>query len=96
MSTFLTKPKRVRTTIDLSPALLARAQNLADQGVARSRNALIVAALEHFLDHLERETIDAQFAAMADDVDYHALNLTLAKEFAASDWEALELDGAKQ
>lgn len=96
MSTLLTKPKRVRTTIDLPPALLARTQNLVDKGAVRSRNALIIAALEHFLDYLERQAIDAQFATMADDKDYHSLNLTLTEEFAASDWETLELDKVEQ
>ncbi len=91
MSTILTKPKRVRTTVDLPPALLTRAQRIVDEGMVRSRNALMIAALEHFLDYLERQAIDAQFAAMADDEDYRALNLTLAEEFAASDWEAFEL-----
>jgi len=64
---------------------------MVDIGLARSRNALIVAALEHFLEHLERQLIDAQFAAMAEDEAYHALNLSLADEFAESDWEALTL-----
>ena len=94
MSTLLTKPKRVRTTVDLPPSLLARAQRFVDEGVARSRNALITAALGYFLDYLERQAIDAQFAAMADDEDYHALNLALAEEFAASDWEVSELGEA--
>jgi len=56
----------------------------------------MIAALEHFLDYLERQAIDAQFAAMADDGDYHALNLALAEEFAASGWEAFELGEAEQ
>lgn len=94
MSTLLTKPKRVRTTVDLPPALLTRAQHFIDEGVVRSRNALIIAALEYFLDHLERRVIDAQFAAMADDEDYRALSLALADEFAVSDWEAFELGEA--
>ena len=96
MSALLTKLKRVRTTVDLPPALLARAQHFVDEDVVRSRNALIIAALEYFLDHLERQAIDTQFAAMADDEDYRRLNLTLVEEFAASDWEALELDEGKQ
>lgn len=96
MSTFSAKPKRVRTTIDLPPVLLARAQRLVDENRVRSRNALITTALEYFLDHLEREAIDAQFAAMADDEEYRTLNLALAEEFASSDWEALEMNEANQ
>jgi len=96
MPTLLTKQKRVRATVDLPPALLARTQRFVDEQVVHSRNALIIAALEYFLDHLERETIDAQFAAMANDEEYRTLNLALAEEFASSDWEALEMNEAKQ
>jgi len=81
----------VRTTTSLPSDLVERAQRMVDVGLARSRNALIVAALEHFVEHLERQVIDAQFAAMADDEAYHTLNLDLADEFAESDWEALVL-----
>ena len=35
------------------------------------------------------EFIDTQFTPMADDKAYWVLNLTLADEFAESDWEAL-------
>jgi len=80
----------VRTTINLPSGLVERAQRLVDMGLVQSRNALILAALEHFVEHLERQVIDAQFAAMADDEAYHTLNLDLADEFAKSDWEALE------
>ncbi|MFQ5857310.1 MAG: ribbon-helix-helix domain-containing protein [Anaerolineae bacterium] len=81
----------VRTTVSLPSSLVERTQRLVDIGLARSRNALIVAALEHFLEHLERQAIDAQFAAMADDDAYHTFNLDLTDEFAESDWEALIL-----
>lgn len=48
------------------------------------------------MDYLERQTIDAQFAAMADDEKYHALNLALAEELTPSDWEAFELGEEQQ
>jgi len=69
---------------------------LVDNDVVRSRNALIITALEYFMDYVERQAIDAQFAAMADDKEYHALSLTLAEEFTSSDWEAFELGEAQQ
>jgi len=81
----------VRTTVNLPAELVRRSQRFVDDGTVPSRNALIVAALEHFVEHLERRAIDAQFAAMADDADYQSLSLDLADEFAESDWEALEL-----
>ena len=40
---------------------------------------------------LERQEIDRQFAAMADDVEYQALNEQMVEAFDASDWQALTL-----
>jgi predicted HTH domain antitoxin len=42
-------------------------------------------------DEQERQTIDEQLAAMADDPEYLALNEAIAKEFEESDWEAFQL-----
>lgn len=78
----------VRTTVTLPRDLSQRSQRLVDTGKIPSRNALIVAALEHFIVELEREEIDRQFAAMADDYDYQSLNQDLTDSFAESDWEA--------
>lgn len=38
---------------------------------------------------LDREEIDRQFAAMAEDLIYQIDQLALAESFAESDWEAL-------
>lgn len=40
---------------------------------------------------LERQEIDRQFAAMADDAEYQELNEQMAETFGASDWQALTL-----
>ncbi len=56
----------------------------------------MITASERFLDYLERQAIDAQFAAMAGDEGYRALSLAIADEFAASDWEAFELGEAER
>jgi len=37
------------------------------------------------------ETIDAEFAVMAQDECYRELNLQMAEEFAQSDWEAWQM-----
>lgn len=79
-----------RTTVDLPRSLLQRAQRLIDSKIVRSRNGLIVAALESYVERLEREAIDAQIAAMATDAKYQQLMLAMADEFASSDWEALD------
>lgn len=83
------KYETVRTTITLPTNLLQRSQELVDSGRAPNRNALIVAALEQFVADLEREEIDRQFAAMAEDNEYQNLQTDIAESFAESDWEAL-------
>ncbi|MEZ4727013.1 MAG: hypothetical protein R3E79_07760 [Caldilineaceae bacterium] len=79
----------VRTTLTLPVDLVRRSQHFIDGGVIPSRNALIVAAVEKFLLELEREEIDRQFAAMAEDETYAALNQQITDDFAESDWDAL-------
>ena len=79
----------VRTTVTIPVDLIDRSQRFVEAGKIPSRNALIIAALEDFLDELERQEIDRQFELMADDADYQALNEKVAEEFADSDWQAL-------
>lgn len=79
----------VRTTVTLPVDLVEWSQRFIEKGTVPSRNALIVAALEHFLKELERQEIDEQFAAMADDEAYRELSVQMSEEFADSDWEAL-------
>lgn len=82
----------VRTTVALPASLLNRSQQFIDSGSVPSRNALIVAAVEHYLKELERQEIDRQFEAMAEDAGYQELNEEMAEAFADSDWEALTED----
>ncbi len=90
----LTKSGTVRTTVTIPAELIDRSQQLIDSGALPSRNALIVAALEHFVTELERRDIDRQFEAMAEDESYGEMNRQLAEEFAESDWEALAIEEA--
>ncbi len=78
----------VRTTLTLPVDLVKRSQHFIDGGAIPSRNALIVTALERFLLELERQEIDRQFAALADDEGYQALNQQMVDDFGESDWEA--------
>ena len=78
----------VRTTLTLPVDLVKRSQRFVDAGAIPSRNALIVVALEQFLRQLERQEIDRQFEAMAEDETYQAMSQQLADDFAESDWEA--------
>lgn len=91
----LEQSKTVRTTVALPATLLNRSQHFIDKGSIPSHNALIVAAVEHYVLELERQEIDRQFEAMAEDSDYQALNEELAEALADSDWEALT-EGEKE
>lgn len=83
--------RRVRTTVDLPAKLRQRMRQALDEGVAASQNALIVHALEHYLQRLTEARIDAEFAQMMDDEQYQVLHLQIASEFAGADWEAFQL-----
>jgi metal-responsive CopG/Arc/MetJ family transcriptional regulator len=83
--------KRVRTTVDLSESLLQRTKQVLSLGVAQSRNALIEHALIEYLDNLDREKIDEEFAEMGHDQRYQALNVQIAKEFENAAWEAFKI-----
>ncbi len=83
--------KTVRTTITLPAELVKRSQRFVDDGTVPSRNALIVAALEHFLAELERQKIDLQFTALYEDEESQELNEQLVEEFSEADWEAFRL-----
>ena len=85
----LKKFETVRTTLTLPVDLLERSQHFVDGGIIPSRNALIIAALEQYLLELERQEIDRQFEAMADDDAYQAMNQQISEAFTESDWEAL-------
>lgn len=79
----------IRTTVTLPTILVRRSEHFVEKGAVPSRNALIIAALEHFLAELEEREIDQAFAAMAEDTDYQMFDEQLAEDFAESDWEAL-------
>jgi len=85
----LGKFETIRTTLTIPAGLIKRAQHFVDGGLIPNRNALIVAALEQYLLELERQEIDRQFEAMADDDAYQTLNEQLSESFAESDWDAL-------
>ncbi len=82
---------RVRTSLDLPRDLREQIKKAVHRGAAKSQNALIVQAVEEYLDRFEEEWIDEQFAQMEHDERYQALNLQIAREFESSDWEALQI-----
>jgi Arc/MetJ-type ribon-helix-helix transcriptional regulator len=81
----------VRTTVALPADLIAAVDRAVREGRARSRSELLTTALQHELAALDRRAVDAAFAPLADDLDYQNEAMTLSTEFAAADWEALQL-----
>ena len=55
----------VRTTVTLPADMIRRSQHFVDLGQVPNRNALIVAALDSFLQELEKAEIDRAFEIMA-------------------------------
>jgi predicted transcriptional regulator len=84
----MTAQTRTRLSIDLPTELVKQADTLVARGVARSRNRLILQAIETYLKHLEETHIEAQFAKMEHDERYRSLSLQIAGEFEHADWEA--------
>ena len=91
MKTPLAQFETIRTTVTIPSSLMQRSQHFLDKGIVPNRNAFVVAALERFIAELDRQEIDRQFAAMADDVEYQAWNEQMAESFSASDRETLHL-----
>ena len=87
----LERKDRIRINIDLPVALLERVTEAVRKGAFRSRNGLIVRAVEEYMKHLEDSWIDQAFARMADDREYQLLNLRVAEEFENSDSEAFRV-----
>jgi len=84
------QPARVRTTVDLPRELLDRSREVVDRGLAKNQNTLFTAALADYLDQLDRELIDRQFAAMEADASYQELNRRILQEFAGHDNQVAE------
>ena len=81
----------IRTTITLPADLVDAADQAVRAGKARSRNELLVTALRHELAAQRRAEIDADFAAMADDLELQAEAEQIEREFASADDEARRL-----
>jgi len=83
----------MRMTLDLPGTLHDRLRQAMARGVAESEGMLVSQAIEQFLDSLDREWVDEQFASMATDPSYQALQRELAGEYAALDeetWRMIE------
>jgi len=85
------QPVRVRTTVDLPRELLDRSRSVVDRGLAKNQNVLFTAALAEYLDQIDSQVIDTQFAQMANDSAYLDLSLQLVKEFDGNDRQVLAI-----
>ncbi len=63
------------------------------RGLAHSRSELLADAVRLELARLERERVDAEFAAMATDSSYRREAVRLAAELDGASWEALSMIG---
>lgn len=80
----------IRTTITLPSELAEAVDRAIHEGRARSRNELFVTALRNELATQERARIDAEYAALADDIEFQAESVQFAEEAAQGSWEALK------
>jgi len=88
-----TRKKKVRTTVSLPKGVYEEARSLVgrETGTAASMNGLFVTAISAYLKFLKRRQIDAQFASMADDVNYQREARLISEQFSQSDWDAFEM-----
>ena len=82
---------KTRLTVDLPRKLVKSADRAVQRGAARSRNQLIILAINAYLQNLEEAEIDARFKAMSDDEAYKKITLQVTQELERSDWEALHV-----
>lgn len=81
----------MRTTISLPDNLVREIDLLIETGNTKSRNQLIIEALQDKVKQLKDADLDAQFALMADDADYIEETLNIESEFVDADAEALKI-----
>jgi Arc/MetJ-type ribon-helix-helix transcriptional regulator len=79
------------TTVRLPRRLYEEARELVEQGCtnASSLNELLVEALRNRLKQVRRANIDAEFAEMRHDAQYHRESQVIANQFATNDRDTL-------
>jgi len=91
MSSTARKSALQTTTVRLPKRLYEAARSALEKGEtnARSLNDLLVESLEEKLRRVRRELIDAEFAAMKNDAQYHRESNILAQQFTSNDGDTL-------
>ena len=91
MPTTTRKSALQTTTVRLPRRLYEEARRALEKGdtEANSLNDLLVQSLEERLKQLRRQFIDAEFAEMKNDTQYHRESAAMAQQFASNDRETL-------
>ena len=83
--------QKVRTTVAIPVELLENVDEAVRAGRAASRNEFIAVAIGHELERIQREAIDNEFEAMAEDELYQGESRRICNEYECADWEALRV-----
>jgi hypothetical protein len=83
---------KIQKTIRLPLSLVHEAERFINAcGHCESINEFIVKSMRLRIDVLKRRELDAKFAEMSEDTNYHKEANLIAEEFEISDWEAANL-----
>jgi len=83
--------QKTRTTMALPVELLRGVDEAVRAGRAASRNDFLAAAIRRELERLQRQAIDHEFEAMAEDELYQREARRIASEYERADWEAFRV-----
>jgi Arc/MetJ-type ribon-helix-helix transcriptional regulator len=78
-----------RTTVALPAELLRGVDAAVRSGRSASRNEFLAMAIRRELERIQREAVDREFEAMADDPVYLDEARKIGDEYRFADWEAL-------
>jgi len=71
--------------------LLRDVDEIVRRGRVVSRNEFLAVAIRHELERIQREAIDREFEAMAEDEVYQGESRRISSEYEMADWEALRV-----
>lgn len=80
-----------RTTVALPADLLRGIEAVVQSGCAATRNDFLATAVRRELDRIQREAVDREFEAMADDPVYRQEAREISDEYHLADWQALRV-----
>ncbi len=81
--------QKIRTTLAIPVELLGNVDEAVRAGRVVSRNEFIAAAIRHELERMQREAIDNEFEAMAEDELYQRESKRICREYEYADRETL-------